>query len=481
MHNRWHQSLYIKIFLSFLATCILFFVGLAVFWNFWFSDLFYKEKKALLVSRMDEVKQIVRNYEEGAISTREVNFGLRLIARSFNGQAWIVDVNGVTLVSSDGPQEGQRIPNEMSDDLVQAKRNNSGFSITHFEVGSIKQKMSLLSYYSPIQLQNQQMIIFLHTPVEDINEIIATVRFNIGLPLLFSLIAVGVILYTLSRKLTGPLQQMNKAALSLAEGNFLTRVHVSSSDEIGQLANSFNFMAEQLKQWEDTRQEFLTNISHELRSPLTILRGLIVGMSDKVIPVEEQPRYLEICDQEVQRLQRLVNELLDLARIQNQMNVFDLAPIDIMEKSKNIIDLIAPVIEDHGLRLEVWIPFDYTIPPIVELDADRYAQILHNLIYNAIQFTPSGNKIKITLRIEDQLFSVVILDEGLGMSEAEMNRMWERFYKADPSRGNASEGTGLGLTIVRHLVLGMNGTISVHSVLGQGSEFTVSFPLHVKE
>src|SRR5665647_2186090 len=126
MPKRWHLSLYIKIFLSFLATCILFFVGLAVFWNFWFSDLFYKEKKTLLESRMDEVKQIMRNYEEGAISTREVHFGLRLIARSFNGQAWIVDANGVTLVSSDGVMEGQRIPNVMVNDLEQANKNNSG-------------------------------------------------------------------------------------------------------------------------------------------------------------------------------------------------------------------------------------------------------------------------------------------------------------------------------------------------------------------
>jgi signal transduction histidine kinase len=477
MHKRWHQSLYIKIFLSFLATCILFFVGLAVFWNFWFSDLFYKEKKALLVSRMDEVKQIVKNYEDGAISTREINFGLRLIARSFNGQAWIVDANGVIQISSDSPPNSNKISGEMDKDLIQAKKSNSGFSINQFEVGPLKRQMSLLSYYSSIQTQNQQMIIFLLTPVEDIDKIISTVRINIGLPLLFSLLAVGFILYTLSRKLTGPLQQMNKAALSLAEGDFLTRVNVSSNDEIGQLAASFNFMAEQLKQWEDTRQEFLTNISHELRSPLTVLRGLIVGMNDKVIPMEDQPRYLEICDQEVQRLQRLVNELLDLASIQNRMDVYDLAAINIIEKSKNVIDLIAPVIEDHGLKLEVWVPFEYSVPPLVGLDVDRYAQILHNLIYNAIQFTPSGNKIKITLRIEAEQFSFIIKDEGIGMSEEEMSRMWERFYKADPSRGHPSEGTGLGLTIVRHLVLGMNGTITVQSIQGEGSEFTVSFPL----
>jgi signal transduction histidine kinase len=477
MRKLWRRSLYLKIFLSFLATCILFFLGLAVFWNYWFSDLFYKEKRVLLQTRMEEVKQIVRNYEEGAISNREIHFGLRIIARSYNGHAWIVNAKGVTLVTTDGMQEGKKIPPAMEGDLANALRNNSGYSISHFEIPTIKQQMNLLSYYAPIELNGQKIIIFLHTPVDDIKDVITSVRINIGLPLLFSLLAVGVILYTLSRKLTGHLQLMNKAALSLGEGDFLARVPVSSDDEIGQLAQSFNFMAQQLKQWEDTRQEFLTNISHELRSPLTTLRGLIVGMNDKVIPLEDQPRYLEICDQEVQRLQRLVNELLDLARIQNRMDVYHLSPINIMEKSKEVIDLIAPVIEDHGLRLEVWIPFDESVPAMVELDADRYAQILHNLIYNAIQFTPSGNKIKITLRTESKRFSVLIRDEGIGMSEEEISRIWDRFYKADPSRGNTSEGTGLGLTIVRHLVLGMNGTISVKSVIGQGSEFTVSFPL----
>jgi signal transduction histidine kinase len=478
MHRRWYQSLYLKIFLSFLATCILFFVGLAVFWNYWFSDLIYKERKALLQSRVEEVRQIYQNFNEGSISKREVHFGLRLIARSFNGQVWIVDSKGTMILSTDLLKEGEKIPKQMESDFSHALKNNSGFSISHIEIGPLKQQASLLAYYSSFQLQGQRLVIFFHTPVEDINAVISTMRWNIGVSLLFSLIAVGLILFTLSRKLTGPLQQMNKAALAIAEGDFLTKVSVASHDEIGQLARSFNFMVEQLKQWEDTRQEFLANISHELRSPLTILRGMIVGMNDKVIPLENHSHYLEICDLEVQRLQRLVNELLDLARIQNGADVFLLTPVNIMDKSKEVIDLIAPVIEDKGLRLEVWIPFDLPITPIVELDSDRYAQILHNLIYNAIQFTPTGKKLKITMSIEDEQFVILIQDEGIGMSEEELSRIWERFYKADPSRGQQpSEGTGLGLTIVRHLVSGMKGTITVQSVLGEGSEFRLSFPL----
>ncbi|MDB5054965.1 MAG: histidine kinase [Bacilli bacterium] len=477
MRKRWHQSLYLKIFLSFLATCILFFGGLAVFWNYWFSDLFYKEKKALLESRSEDVRQIYRLYEEGTFSKRDVHYGIRLVAGSFNGQVWIVDAKGIAILSSDPKLEDQKIPEIMSADFNKAMKNGAGFSISHFDKTQGKQP-SLLTYYAPDQQNGHQVVIFFHTPVDDIDVLISAVRLNVVLPLLFSLFAVGVILYIISRRLTGPLQQMNKAALALAEGDFLTRVAVTSHDEIGQLAHSFNFMLEQLKQWEDTRQEFLANISHELRSPLTVLRGLIIGMNDKVIPEAEHPHYLEICDQEVQRLQRLVNELLDLARIQNSADVFQLTPMDAMEKSREVIDLLAPVIEDKGMKLEVWIPFEHADAPLVELDADRYAQILHNLIYNAIQFTPSGNKIKITLRVEADQFIVFVADEGIGMNEEELKRIWERFYKADPSRGQPSEGTGLGLTIVRHLVLGMKGTISVQSVIGEGSEFKVSFPLY---
>ncbi|UUZ94567.1 HAMP domain-containing protein [Paenibacillus sp. P25] len=130
----------------------------------------------------------------------------------------------------------------------------------------------------------------LSVPAIEISETITAVRLNIVVPPLFSMVAVGIILYILSRKLAGPLQRMNKAALEVAGGDFSTRVPADSNDEVGELARSFNFMIDQLEEWEDTRQEFLANVSHELRSPLTTLRGLITGMIDQVIP----PRSMHI-------------------------------------------------------------------------------------------------------------------------------------------------------------------------------------------
>ena len=429
------------------------------------------QKRAIIVS------QLYETFTEGTISNREVRYGVRVIARSFNGQVWIADAKGMVLFSSEIEREGKVIPHTMDTQFAQAMKNLEGFSIGYLNLRAAESKDNFLTYYLSKQIRDQKVVFFFHTPVTDIMDIITAVRLNIWVPLLFSLIAVGLILFILSRKLAGPLQQMNKAALALAEGDFLTRVPIHSSGEMGQLAHSFNFMVEKLKQWEDTRQEFLTNISHELRSPLTTLRGLIIGMNDKVIPTEQIPHYLKICDYEVQRLQRLVNELLDLARIQNSNDVYHLMPIDMIAKSQEVIDIIAPAIHEKGIVLTVWIPDEDLQVPFVLMDPDRYAQILNNLLYNAIQFTPSEGQITIKLFVIEDEFVVEVDDSGIGMNEEETKRIWERFFKADPTRGHPSEGTGLGLTIVRHLVVGMNGHISVQSKVGHGTQFRIGFPL----
>lgn len=480
MLKRMRRSLYLKLFLSFLATCLLFFLGLALFWNSYFSNLFYKDKKQLLVDRSADLKQVAKSLQEGSFSNRELRFSLRLISRSFNGQIWIVDDKGTILFSSLPEMEGKSLPKALSEPFAKAIRNGSDFFIGRLAEPPWNRPDNYLTYYMPLQLNGQQTAVFFHTPVDDITTVISAVRVNIWVPLLFSLIAVGLILYIVSRKLAGPLREMNLASLALAEGDFSIRVPDGKEDEIGQLAKSFNFMIGELERWEDTRQEFLANVSHELRSPLTTLRGMIVGMKDNVIPPEKRPHYLQICEQEVQRLQRLVDELLDLARIQNETDIYRFSRVDIIARTKETVDFLAPVIRAKGLKLEVWIPevSDCEHPPVVELDPDRYAQILNNLLYNAMKYTPEGNGIYVRLGTLRNEFVLEVRDTGLGMTEEEVKRIWERFYKADLSRaGMEGGGVGLGLTIVKHLVVGMNGRISVESEPGAGTAFTVRFPL----
>jgi signal transduction histidine kinase len=446
-----------------------------VFWNYYFTDLFYKDTKDLLKARFGEVSKLLPSYQEGTISTRELRFGIRIIARSMKGEIWLVDSKG-TILNGSSEKENTLIPKSVDSLFIDGLKGHSGFAIGQYRIEELGQE-GVLTYYAPERLNGQPIVVFLHVPVFEISQAIAAVRFNIVVPLLFSLVAVGLILYILSRKLTGPLQQMNRAAIELANGDFSTRVPVTSTDEIGQLAKSFNFMIDQLQSWEDNRQEFLANVSHELRSPLTTLRGFIVAMNDKVIPEAKYSHYLKICEYEVQRLQRLVNDLLDLARIQNGVDVFRTRPVIIKDALREVLDVIRTRTEEKGIKLDVSLNDGNQGPLRSDLDPDRFVQIMQNLLYNAIQFTPSGQRIEVMLFEEEGEAAIIVRDTGIGMTEEELARIWDRFYKAEHSRTSYSDGTGLGLTIVKHLVSGMKGRISANSEVGRGTEFTVRFPL----
>jgi signal transduction histidine kinase len=472
-----YRSLYLKMFLSFLATCVLLFLGLAVFWNYYFTDLFYKDKKEILQSRFTEVSRLLTSFQEDTISTRELRITTRLVARSIHGEVWFVDGKG-TILNGSSNQEGAVLPHYLDSLFIDGMKGHASFKIVDPNVND-PNRDHFYVHYAPFQLSGQPIVVFLQVPVGEISQAISAVRFNIMVPLLFSLIAVGFILYIISRTLAKPLQQMNRAALDLANGDFSTRVPVTTHDEVGQLAASFNFMVDQLEQWENTRQEFLTNVSHELRSPLTTLRGFIIAMNDRVIPVDKYSHYLQLCDLEVQRLQRLVSDLLDLARIQNGVDSFRMRPVNMRLKLEKVMDLLKAPIAQKGLTLQIVVPPHEEDPIEVYLDPDRFDQIMQNLIYNALQFTPAGGTLTVALEASQHEVTLYVRDTGAGISDEDLARIWERFYKADESRSqriDGGNGTGLGLTIVKHLVAGMQGTVDVRSRVNEGTEFCLVFP-----
>jgi signal transduction histidine kinase len=479
MIKRWlagrYRSIYLKIFLSFLATCVLFFVGLGLFWNYYFSGLFYKEKITLLETRFEEMTWQLNAFQESSISIRELRITSRIVARGINGQVWLVDAQG-RIMNGSSHLEGATIPKSMDTMFINGIKGESGYGMVNDKIGE-NARNHVFTYYAPHQINGQPIVVFLQVPAVEISEAISAVRVNILVPLLFSLLAVGVILYIISRKFAGPLLQMNSAALELAKGDFSTRVPVNSQDEVGQLAASFNFMVEQLEQMEENRQEFLANVSHELRSPLTTLRGFIVAMNDRIIPEDKYSHYLQLCDYEVQRLQRLVNDLLDLARIQNSSDVFRQRPVHVRTKLEEVLELLKSPIAQQDMELQIIVPLPHQEPIMAYLDPDRFAQIVQNLVYNAIQFSSKGSVITVALEATEQEVILYIRDTGIGMEDEELARIWERFYKADDSRSMRYQGgTGLGLTIVKHLVNGMKGSIQVQSRLGEGTEFQIRFP-----
>ncbi len=286
---------------------------------------------------------------------------------------------------------------------------------------------------------------------------------------LLVLLATMIAAYFITSRTTGPLRQMSHAANSFAKGHFDVRVPVRGRDEVSQLAEAFNQMADSLENLEEMRSSFIANVSHDLRTPMTTIAGFIDGIRDGVIPPEEQDHYLEVVAKEVRRLSRLVSQLLDLSRIQAGERKFVMQPFDICEMARVI--LISFENEIEGKRLEV--SFQSSEDRIhVLADHDAVYQVFYNLCHNAVKFSREGGKLSINIQVEkNKKVTVSVFDEGQGIPENELNMVFERFYKTDKSRGLDKSGVGLGLYISKTIMTAHEEKIWAESEYGKNCTF----------
>jgi signal transduction histidine kinase len=288
-----------------------------------------------------------------------------------------------------------------------------------------------------------------------------------------------VVSWLISRNLSRSVNMLRQATKEIALGNFSTRSHGGRSDELGDLSQDFNRMAERLEaaslkleQFEQRRVSFLVDVSHELRTPLTSIRGIIEGFKNQLITdSEEQRKYFAIIEKETFRLIRLINELLDLEKIQNGQFTLKSEAYNALELLEVIAESLEVLIEEKNLQIQISCPSDIEIYG----DYDRLTQIGINLIKNSIQFTEYGT-IRITASMNETDTTIEITDTGRGMSKQELEFIWDRFYKSDPSRAKEKSETGLGLSIVKQLVTAHHGSIEVQSELGIGTTFRLKFP-----
>jgi len=285
-----------------------------------------------------------------------------------------------------------------------------------------------------------------------------------------------LLIYFSSRAISRPLSQMNEAAGVIAAGDFDKRLPIHSSDEVGELAQQFNLMAESLQQQERVRREFVANLSHDMRSPLTSMRGFLTALGDGTIPPQQQPRYLNIIMDESERLLNLANNLLDIHQIQE-------AGVKLHKSQFDINDLIRKTVlgfEKRALDKRIMISsrFAHT-SDMVSADEDKISRVISNLLDNALKFTPDGGEITVetTINSSDTKLTVSVGDNGRGMTEEEQRRVFERFYKGDQSRNEDKMGSGLGLSIVKEFVRAHGGSVRVKSAVGVGSSFAFSLEL----
>ena len=314
---------------------------------------------------------------------------------------------------------------------------------------------------------------------EPLTEVEAMTREFIRLTLLCILIAAVislVLVYFSSRTISRPIHKISEAAKVIADGNFEKRIAVKSKDEISQLAESFNYMAERLNDHEEHRREFIANISHDLRSPLTSIKGFLRAIIDGTIEEEHREKYLNIIMDETDRVAKLANDILDISKAQNigiELNTVD---FDVNELIKHT----AALFESTAAKNNIEMNMEFSDAKLfVDADREKIQRVIYNLLDNALKFTQPQGVVQIETKID--LFMekahIKIKDNGIGMSVEEQKRVFDRFYKVDESRGGDKNGSGLGLSIVREFIKAHGETVEIISEPGKGCEFRFALPL----
>jgi signal transduction histidine kinase len=289
--------------------------------------------------------------------------------------------------------------------------------------------------------------------------------------------AAGVVLslvlgWLFSRQIVQPLDNIAEAAHKVAQGNLEQKIDTKGYSEVQDLGESFNNMAATLRQDRDLRRNMIADIAHELRTPISVLQGNIEGMIDGVLPDNRQT--LDTLHGETLELTRLVEDLRTLSLAEAGQLKFDLQPVDLGKLSARVADSFKAVAATRGIEISLSAPSKIDS---VSADADRTAQVLRNLIDNALKYGPDGKPIEVKVTSEKGNVTVYVADHGRGISTENLPLVFERFYRVDRSRSRSTGGSGLGLAIAKQLVEAQGGRIKAESKVGEGSTFAFSLPV----
>ncbi len=415
-------------------------------------------------------------YSDRSLPSQDFLMYFSVAAQSSSADAVICDVNGQLLLCSDAPlgcqHQGMRIHSKQLEALLSAKTTRYTGRINGLYADSryvVAQPFFRQSTGDALGIVIVSMPVSASLAVLDrISDIFLLVS---ALVLLAAMLAMSL----LTRRVTTPLRQMGRAASAFGHGQLDARVKVenSSPEEVRELAIAFNNMAASLQKSEYRRQEFVANISHELKTPMTAIAGFVDGMLDGTIPPEKHPQYLQTVSQESKRLNRLVRSMLDISRLQEQgIPEEHKSRFDLSECVGQVLITFEQKITQKNLVVQAEFP-DY--PVYTRASQDAITQVVYNLVDNAVKFCPEGGVLGLQIRQSDNRLFVTVSNEGDTIPPEELPLVFDRFHKIDKSRSQNRDGWGLGLYIVKTLVCGHGEDISVSSKDGQ-TAFTFTLP-----
>ena len=328
---------------------------------------------------------------------------------------------------------------------------------------------SRLSTIAPItEHLNTRGYVAVHYLMSDLYQSRSSLLWIIQLLFVITYLMTAVLFFFYSFYIRKPLYAITKGASEFANGNLSYQIPVKSENELGYLASNLNYMADKLNRNGEYQRQFISNISHDFRSPLTSIKGYVEAMIDGTIPVEMQEKYLKIISYEAERLEKLTRGLLTLNELDIHKRMLNIQDFDINQIIKSTAASFEGTCTTRQILLEL-ILSGQTL--YAHADLEQIQQVLYNLLSNAIKFSPDHSTITIETTEKNGKIFVSVKDHGIGIPKSSLNKIWERFYKIDRSRGKDQKGTGLGLAIVKEIISAHGQHINVISTEGVGTEF----------
>ncbi|MGI6007749.1 MAG: HAMP domain-containing sensor histidine kinase [Ruminococcus sp.] len=459
------NALYLKftiayLILGFLSFFVISFLGSTLIQK----KLTQQTGDALYREAVNIASNHAENYYSQQASLADTYRNFCTLAEYQNAQIWMLDTSGNILINTAetlDPDNPEHVDNFDPADLT------SGY----YTIGTFYHQFSEehISVMVPITLNmSTKGYIALHMPLSNIlsnrDDILNGVYVVFIIIFAFTLL----ILLVFNMVVYSPLKQITQGANEYASGNLKYNIPVHSDDEIGYLAMTLNYMSDELDRAGEFQRQFVSNVSHDFRSPLTSIKGYIEAILDGTIPPEMQSRYLNIVLMETERLNKLTQSLLTLDGFDVRGYMLDITDFDI----NNVIRDTAATFGGTCLKRKITIQLKMTSEPLmVSADMGKIQQVLYNLIDNAIKFSSSNSTITVETTERHGKIFVSVKDSGTGIPKDSLPKIWDRFYKLDTSRGKDRKGTGLGLSIVKEIINAHNQNINVISTEGVGSEF----------
>lgn len=410
-----------------------------------------------------------KSYFKHGLSLPELYSALSALGDYQNAEVWLLDTKGKIILNTEDVSSGQTQGSLKNFDpaLISEGYYRIGDFYGYFPqktlsvmvpvVGKLKTHGYIAIHYSLDQLALEKE---------------AYLKYVYILGLLIYLLSF-LILLLFSFVIYKPLQKIIKGANEYASGNLQYSIKVKGNDEIGQLAATLNYMSHRLKESEDYQKNFISNVSHDFRSPLTSIKGYTQALLDGTIPPDMQDKYLSIILFETNRLNKLTGGLLTLNNIGEKGRLLDISTFSLNQTVKSTAATFEGICREKQIYIELIFPEKEVF---VKADIGKIQQVLYNLIDNAIKFSNKDTSIKIELTQKYESVFVSVKDFGVGIAKENIGKIWDRFYKIDGSRGKDRQGTGLGLAIVKEIIQAHKQNINVISTPGVGTEFIFTLP-----